>query len=412
MPVPLVMQRNFQQGRNLATGFAASGSGIGVFMYAPLCRYLLDTYGWRGTYLIMGGILLHGVPLACALKPNPIVMQTTNLKDSEYNKQSESTDKTCDDEVTQKYDKELESIEAPTLQFVDDHGDFHTSSLQCNKHDTANISYHKHLNILLNNGSDDHLPSNNQDVILISKFGNHDHQCETINNSYKKKELTTEQNLLNSTLKESQNTYQITKSLSKNICSSHKCIGLPSNSLHICSRGLHYPRSGKLRRSTISYLRILFDCSVMKETSVQFVIVAIFIKGLVSSVPWVWLPIKAYHCGIDSMRTSFLISAVGVADAIGRNTFGALGMHISSVYLLTSGFALSGILNFIVTFMSSYEFIMAYSIAFGLLYGKYICLLHLTFKLRSKRIKINKNNVKLMCFNHFGYMVSCKKSLS
>ena len=43
----------------LANGIGHSGHSIGLLVFAPLTQLLLDTYGWRGATLIMGGLFAH-----------------------------------------------------------------------------------------------------------------------------------------------------------------------------------------------------------------------------------------------------------------------------------------------------------------------------------------------------------------
>lgn len=49
----------FDKKRSFATGLSVCGSGIGTFIFAPLMQVLLDTYGWRGTTLILAGLFLN-----------------------------------------------------------------------------------------------------------------------------------------------------------------------------------------------------------------------------------------------------------------------------------------------------------------------------------------------------------------
>lgn len=50
----------FDKKRTFATGIGASGTGIGTFLFAPLTQWLIDHgYGWRGTTLILAGVLLN-----------------------------------------------------------------------------------------------------------------------------------------------------------------------------------------------------------------------------------------------------------------------------------------------------------------------------------------------------------------
>ncbi|XP_052869576.1 uncharacterized protein LOC128275200 [Anopheles cruzii] len=49
----------FDKRRSFATGLSVCGSGIGTFIFASLTQFLLDTYGWRGTTLILAGVFLN-----------------------------------------------------------------------------------------------------------------------------------------------------------------------------------------------------------------------------------------------------------------------------------------------------------------------------------------------------------------
>lgn len=46
-----------------------SGSGLGTFAYAYLTNYLIDIFDWRGTILILSGILLNGLVCGALFRP-------------------------------------------------------------------------------------------------------------------------------------------------------------------------------------------------------------------------------------------------------------------------------------------------------------------------------------------------------
>lgn len=78
IPAIIVVGLYFDKRRALATGIATSGSGLGTFAYAYLTDILLRTYGWRGTILILGGILLNVI--VCGLIFRPLVENKTRHK--------------------------------------------------------------------------------------------------------------------------------------------------------------------------------------------------------------------------------------------------------------------------------------------------------------------------------------------
>ena len=51
------------------TGIAAAGSGVGGFIFPPLVHFLLETYSWRGTFIILGAIMLHVVICGSLFRP-------------------------------------------------------------------------------------------------------------------------------------------------------------------------------------------------------------------------------------------------------------------------------------------------------------------------------------------------------
>lgn len=59
----------FEKRRSLATGLATCGSGIGCFIFAPLLELLLDSYGFRGTLLLIAGIYLNLCVAGALMRP-------------------------------------------------------------------------------------------------------------------------------------------------------------------------------------------------------------------------------------------------------------------------------------------------------------------------------------------------------
>lgn len=65
----------FERRRALAVGVAVSGIGLGTFVAAPLAAQLIETYGWRATYLyfaIAGSVILAGCALLIPAPPGGI----------------------------------------------------------------------------------------------------------------------------------------------------------------------------------------------------------------------------------------------------------------------------------------------------------------------------------------------------
>ena len=61
LPAIVSVSCYFETKRSFATGIAVCGSGVGTFLLAPLCEWLIDSYHWTGALSILSAIGLSGV---------------------------------------------------------------------------------------------------------------------------------------------------------------------------------------------------------------------------------------------------------------------------------------------------------------------------------------------------------------
>ena len=64
----------FSTKRSQAVGIALAGTGLGQIAMPHLVRLLLETYGFHGTVLVMGGLALHALP-GCLLYRKPTLQR-------------------------------------------------------------------------------------------------------------------------------------------------------------------------------------------------------------------------------------------------------------------------------------------------------------------------------------------------
>lgn len=50
-------------------GIAVAGSGLGTFIFAPLIAFFIQEYGWRGTLLVLSGIVLNCAIFGALFRP-------------------------------------------------------------------------------------------------------------------------------------------------------------------------------------------------------------------------------------------------------------------------------------------------------------------------------------------------------
>ncbi|XP_046305566.1 monocarboxylate transporter 6 isoform X1 [Marmota monax] len=59
----------FVRRRVLANALASMGVSLGVTLWPPFANYLLEDLGWRGTFLVIGGVLLHCCVCGAIMRP-------------------------------------------------------------------------------------------------------------------------------------------------------------------------------------------------------------------------------------------------------------------------------------------------------------------------------------------------------
>lgn len=69
LPAIVMVGFYFERRRACATGVAVCGSGIGAFVFAPLCELLLNTYGWQGATWVIAGLVLNGAVCGAIFRP-------------------------------------------------------------------------------------------------------------------------------------------------------------------------------------------------------------------------------------------------------------------------------------------------------------------------------------------------------
>ncbi|XP_070778628.1 monocarboxylate transporter 4-like isoform X1 [Enoplosus armatus] len=94
-PSLIMLNRYFSEKRPLANGLSAAGSPVALCCLSPLGQVLQYQYGWRGGFLILGGILLNCCVCAALMKPLA-TPKTLKAKDQEQDGEegSEGEEKT------------------------------------------------------------------------------------------------------------------------------------------------------------------------------------------------------------------------------------------------------------------------------------------------------------------------------
>ncbi|XP_002005006.3 monocarboxylate transporter 14 isoform X2 [Drosophila mojavensis] len=89
----------FDKKRSFATGIGASGTGIGTFIYARLTQYLVDSYGWRGATLILGGTMLNACVCGALMRDPDWLIEENRLESRSQSVTTFSNSSVCLEEI-------------------------------------------------------------------------------------------------------------------------------------------------------------------------------------------------------------------------------------------------------------------------------------------------------------------------
>ncbi|KAI9528005.1 hypothetical protein NQZ68_024760 [Dissostichus eleginoides] len=81
-PSLIMLNRYFSEKRPLANGLAAAGSPVALCCLSPLGQVLQYHYGWRGGFLILGGLLLNCCACGALMRPLLPPKKAENLEES------------------------------------------------------------------------------------------------------------------------------------------------------------------------------------------------------------------------------------------------------------------------------------------------------------------------------------------
>ena len=103
LPAPVIVQHHFSHNRALASGLAMLGFSIGNIVGPRITEQLLEAYGWKGTLLIMAGLMANRAPIGLTFWP-PKKIRTSYKQNSDSENKSE---KSCRSTVTDVVDFSL-----------------------------------------------------------------------------------------------------------------------------------------------------------------------------------------------------------------------------------------------------------------------------------------------------------------
>ncbi|CAN7987284.1 unnamed protein product [Ixodes hexagonus] len=92
----VLVNQFFDRYLSSASGISLTGITMASFVFPPVVTLLLETYGLRGTFLIISGLSLHAVAGALLMRPPPWMLKRRQSKSLRLANEDNSSSRRCD----------------------------------------------------------------------------------------------------------------------------------------------------------------------------------------------------------------------------------------------------------------------------------------------------------------------------
>ena len=134
LPAIVSVSNYFEKKLSFATGIAVCGSGVGTFVFAPLCETLITSYQWKGALLILAAIGFNGILFGAIFKPikapkvkcvetadtnekkKPVIITEEETKDSHHDFEKVNSNHAAKDQDSQVNNLESEMHKKDVVQ--------------------------------------------------------------------------------------------------------------------------------------------------------------------------------------------------------------------------------------------------------------------------------------------------------
>lgn len=425
-PCLFVLGKYFDKRRSLANGITMSGVSFGGLIMGPLSRLLIDTYGLRGAFLIIGGIHFHTVMAGALLRPETfyrVVIKKRNRKISDDNNKDQKIKKISDGKSPELRTRKISDGKSPEHRTRKISDGINRSENKYRKISDGNSPEHRTRKISDGNSPDHRIRkiSDPKNSVGISeqrtrKFSD-TRKPETKSlleenndqsDGFRPRSLTgdsfsplarkamlqrmrsrTESEVMQvemdpSLVESNHHTSSSQGNILKKIGSSETTRRhyLSSEYLYDINtaeiiRSISDESVNKVdttletKHSLMSVLRYVFNCEIFRNIGFTLFILAYLTGSIGCLYPIMFIPPLADFHGIDKTRTSLIISISSVVDIFGRAGSGIFADHgfIGRKQIMIIALIICGIINSLNLFYTEFWSLVLYSVIYGLIGG-------------------------------------------
>ncbi|KAK9709453.1 Major Facilitator Superfamily [Popillia japonica] len=368
LPAIVSVTMYFEKKRSLATGIAVCGSGFGTFIFAPIITVLLREYGWRGSLMIIAGIVLECTIFGALFRP--LEYESTTEKNRSKIGNSEihlkNTSAALDLHISDVNLKHLGSestnmhrprsmghFATPRTTFAEPNGNIINGKLKNNK-EVARLAASQpllmtsmHHDAGRKYSSQSHLrgPIYKPDIFYQGSLMNIP--------SYRSK-LSLRASGEDELLERRPPTRRYSK------------VSEPEEKTTIC--GI------VCSPETKDTLREMLDFSLFKDVIFILFVVSNFLTSIGFNIPYVYIVSRARALDLTHNEASMLLSIIGVANTVGRIILGYISDKpwVNRLWVYNVCLTLCGVATALSAFCMNFFTLSIYASVFGFTIGAYV----------------------------------------
>lgn len=395
----VVVAYYFEKKRSMATGLAVCGSGIGTFVFAPFLEFLIEEYGWRGSFIILSAVTLNLVVCGALMRPlefTPMEEWKRNLERFENmsrtisraslhdrSRHASNSDEIDSDSETEDLNR-IEQLSHSQVQlptFIKKSRNIPPEMLMDIRKNGSNLQhilkqYFQSLDAentqSKNTSSPEILPSNelmvtsNDHVVFADEEGNITGQEVKRRSKKKPSHSISKKNPSPQTIMQYYPLYRkdlfyrrsLTRFTSTPQIRSKSCPELHLEMLDDSSDDedgdyCYVPRLLRLSRHIKKMFKMMFDLKILKTPSFLLFVMSNFLLYFWYDVPYVFLNDIAKEDGIEN--PAFIISTLGIVNTFGQIIYGFIGdKNIDLTILYGVSIIFSGLAIMVVPWFMSF----------------------------------------------------------
>ncbi|KAL3853196.1 hypothetical protein ACJMK2_016757 [Sinanodonta woodiana] len=363
LPTIVAVSQSFSKRKAIAMGIAVCGSSVGTFVLSPITEMLLDTYGWKGTMLIEAGIILNCIVGASMYKTPSVVNENVRQKVKSDSQEEEALLK-----------QQMSTLHQNQEDEVNDHNTECVEENIINGHvktaDKTAVSSRIPSNCLISGQDEDGLNVHTINTIIVSPPERMPYDgidisnpniCRTQHPSHTCSLQTGRQSNAHNVPEQARDTTPpviIKEDVTVSTDTSSK------------------PSSNKHGTRCFQSFKNLFKVSLLKDASFQIFLLSTIILSLFYDVPFVYLPDYTLEKGYSESEAAWLLSAIGIANTIGRVLLGWLGDRpkVNRFVLYNMTLVVAGTTTVLSLFCVNYVLLVINFVVFGIALGGYVAL--------------------------------------